>query len=82
MELSWLSDWRVGLKILCARGTGLIPGIASYLVWYWGKWCEHVSSARNDPALNGYLEKSGVRKQEGCSKAQEEWPPTPIAVPG
>jgi hypothetical protein len=33
-----------------------------------------VSSARVDPALNGYLKKSGEGKQEGCAKAQDGWP--------
>ena len=28
-----------------------------------------VSSARVDPALNGYLEKSGEGKEKGCVKA-------------
>ena len=46
-------------------------------VWDGGQWRDSVSLARVDPALNGYLEKSGEGKQEGCAKAQDGWPPTP-----
>jgi len=30
----------------------------------------------------GTWRKSGEGKQEGCAKAQDGWPPTPIALPG
>jgi len=60
---------------------GSILVVTSYLVWDRGLWRDSVSSARVDPALNGYLEKSGEGKQEGCVKAQNGWPPTPIALP-
>ena len=36
-----------------------------------------VCSARVDPVLNGYLEKSGEGKQEGCVKEQDGWPLAP-----
>ena len=68
---------RAAYEILCPRGTGLIPVVTSYLVWDGGQWCDSVSSARVDPALNGYLEKSGEGKQEGYVKAQDGWPPAP-----
>ena len=54
-----------------------IPVMTSYLVWDGGQWRDSVSSARVDPALNGYLEKSGEGKQEGCVKAQDGWSPNP-----
>ena len=38
---------------------GSSPGVASYLDWNEGRWCDSVSSTRVNPALNGYLEKSG-----------------------
>ena len=63
---SWLSGWRTGMGILFPRGTGSIPVGTSYLVWDGGQLCDSVSSARVDPALNGYLEKSGEGKQEVC----------------
>ena len=68
---SWLSGWRAGVGIPCARGTGSIPVMISYLVWDGGQWRDSISSARVNPALNGYQEKSGDGKQEGCAKAQD-----------
>ena len=38
------------------------PSVPNYLVWGTGQWCDSVSSARVDPALNGYLETSGEGK--------------------
>ena len=38
---------------------GSSPGVAAYLVWNGGQECDSVSSARVNPALNGYLEDSG-----------------------
>ena len=70
------------MEILCPRGTGSIPVVTSYLVWDGGQWRDSVSSAKVDPALNGYLEKSGEGKKEGGVKAQDGWPPTPLALPG
>ena len=70
-QSSWLSGWRAGVGIPCPRDTGSIPVVTSYLVWDGGQWCDSVSSARVDPALNGYLEKSEESKQEGCVKAQD-----------
>ena len=49
--------------------SGSIPGVVSFLVWDAGQWCDPVSLARVNPALNGYLEKSGEGKQEGFAKA-------------
>ena len=66
------------MGILCPRGTGSIPAVTSSLVWDGSQWRDSVSSARVDPALNGYLEKSGEGKQEGCVKAQDGWPHPPI----
>ena len=77
LEPSWLSGWHAGVGILCPRGTDSIPVVTSYLVWKGGQWCNSVSSARVDPALNGYLEKSGEGQQEGFVKAQDGWPPAP-----
>ena len=74
---SWLSGWHAGVENMCPRGTGSIPVVTSHLVWDGGQWCDSVSSARVDPALSGYLEKSGEGKQEGCAKAQDNWPPAP-----
>jgi len=34
-----------------------------------GQWLDTLNSVRVDPSLNGYLEKSGEGKQEGCAKA-------------
>ena len=68
---SWLSGWHAGLRILCPRGKGSVPGIASYLVLDGGKWSDSISSARVDPTLNGQLEKSREDKQERCAKAQD-----------
>ena len=56
---------------------GSNPGVPNSSVWDGGQWRDSVSLARVDPALNGYLEKSGEDKQEGCAKAQDGWPPTP-----
>ena len=40
-----------------------------------GQWGDSARSAIVDPALN----KEG--KQDGCSKAQDGWPPGPMALP-
>ena len=66
-----------GFGILCLRGRGLESQCAQFFSWDGGQWRDSVSLARVDPALNGYLEKSGEGKQEGCAKAQDGWPPTP-----
>ena len=65
------------MRILCLWGTGLILGVTGHFVWDGGQWRDSVSSARVDPALNGYLEKPGEGKQERCAKAQDGWPLTP-----
>ena len=57
--------------------TGSNPSVPNCLVWDGSQWRDSVSLARVDPPLNGYLEKSGEGKQEGCAKAQDGWPPTP-----
>jgi len=44
---------------------GSISVVTSYLVCDGAQWHDSVSSARVDPALNGYLEKSREGKQEG-----------------
>ena len=45
-------------------------------------YCYSVSLDRVNSALNGYLEKFGEVKQEGCANAQDVWPQPPIALPG
>ena len=55
-------DWCAGFRILCLRGRGFESSVPNYLVWDGGQWRDSVSSARFDPALNGYLEKSGEGK--------------------
>jgi len=47
-----------------------------------GQCCDSVGSARVNPFVYGYLKKSVEGKQEMCAKAQDGWPPTPIALPG
>ena len=53
----------------------------NFFVWFQqkkGKFStDSVSLARVDPALNGYLKKSGEGKQKGCAKAQDGWLPAP-----
>jgi len=56
IQASWLSGWCAGVGIRCPRGTGSIPVVTSYLVLD-GVSGVTVSSARVDPALNGYLGK-------------------------
>ena len=73
----WLSGWCAGVEILSPRGMGSIPVVISYLVRDGGQWRDSVSSARVDPALNGYRVKSVEGKQEGCVKALDGWPPAP-----
>ena len=34
------------------------PDVTDYLVWNKDQWCDSVSSARVNPSLNAYLEKS------------------------
>ena len=41
-----------------------------------GRWRDSISSARVDSALNGYMEKSGEGKHEGCATVQDGWPST------
>ena len=43
----------------CEGSTASVP---NYLIWDGGHWRDSVSSASVDPALNGYLEKSGEGK--------------------
>ena len=71
---SWLSGWRPCVRNFCTRGVDSIPVVTSYLVWDGGQWRDSLSSARVDPALNGYLEKSREGKQEGCVEAQDGYP--------
>ena len=61
---------------------GWNPSVPNCLVWDGRQLCDSASLARVDPALNGYLEKSGEGKQEGCAKAQDGCPPPPVALPG
>jgi hypothetical protein len=78
-----LAKWTcAGLRILCPRGTGSIPGVASYLVWDAGQWCDSVSLARVDPALNEYLENLGKVSRKGVRKHKMSGPQPPIALPG
>jgi len=53
----------------------LIPDVAGYLVWDGGQLRDSVSSARVNPAPNGYLGKSGEGKQETRTKEQDGWSP-------
>ena len=57
--------------------TGSNPSVPNSSVWDGGQWRDSVSLARVNPALNGYMAKSGEGKQEGCAKAQDGWPPPP-----
>ena len=57
---------RLDLKFLVLEDKGSSLGVNGYYFWNEGQWRESVSSARFDSALNGYLEKSGEGKQEGC----------------
>ena len=59
------------------EGWGSNPIVFNYSVWDGGQWRDYVSSAIVDPALNGYLEKSGEGEQEGSKLAQGSLPPTP-----
>jgi len=52
---------------LVFQGEGLNPSVTNYLVWDGGQSRDSVSSARVNPALNGYLELSGEGKQEECA---------------
>jgi hypothetical protein len=55
---------RTGTRILVLLG-----------VWNMDQWLDFVSSARVNPALNEWLEKSGEGKQEGYATAQDGCPP-------
>ena len=68
----------VSFWILCLRGRGFESQCPNCSVWDGGQWRDSVSLARVDPALNGYLEKYGEDKQEGCAKAQDGCPPPPL----
>ena len=61
--------WCAGFGITCLRGRGFESQRTEFSVWDGGQWRDSVSLARVNPALNGYLEKSGEGKQEGCAKA-------------
>ena len=82
---NWRTPIRVGILTVGALDSGSLvwedagssPSVPNSSVWDGGQWRDSVSLARVDPALNGYLEKSGEGKQEGCAKAQDGWPPTP-----
>ena len=80
-----LAEWNGALNLgsFVREGESSNPSVLSYLVLSGDQWRDSVSSAKVDPALNGYPEKSGEGKQEGCAKAQDGWLRTPaIAVPG
>ena len=51
-----------GFVILYPKSDVSNPSVSYYLVSDGDQWCDSVSSARVDPALNGYLEKSGEDK--------------------
>ena len=70
-------DWCAEFRILCPRRRRFESQFNQLFGLDEGQWCDSVSSARVNPALNGYLEKSGEGKQEGCAKAQDGWPPAP-----
>ena len=69
--------WCAGFGSFVWEDAGSNPSVPNSSVWDGGQWRDSVSLARVDPAINGYLEKSGEGKQEGCAKAQDGWPPTP-----
>ena len=69
----WL-DLALDLGSSVWKDAGSNPGVPNCSVWDGSQWRDSVSLARVDPALNGYLEKSGEGKQEGCAKAQDGWP--------
>ena len=68
--------WCAGFESFVCKDAGSNPGVPNRSVWDGSQWRDSVSLARVYPALNGYLEKSGEGKQEGCAKAQDGWPPT------
>ena len=78
-DLAALAEWVGALDSISLvwEDAGSNPSVPNSSVWDGGQWCDSVSLARVDPALNGYLEKSGEGKQEGCAKAQVGWPPAP-----
>ena len=66
------------LSFLLRENRGTSTGVAGYLVWNRGQWCDSVTSARVHPALNGYLGKSGVKTRE----TSDDLPPTLHWTPG
>ena len=57
------------LRSFVREGEGSNTNVPNYLFWDGDQLRDSVGSARVDPALNGYLEKSGEGKQEGCAKS-------------
>ena len=74
-----LAEWVGALDSgsLVWEDAGSNPSVPNSSVWDGGQWRDCVSLARVDPALKGYLEKSGEGKQEECVKAQDGRPPAP-----
>ena len=73
---SWPSGLVCWIQDPFSERADLNPSVANCSVWDGGQWRDSVSLAKVDPALNGYLEKSGEGKQEGCAKVQDGWPST------
>ena len=75
--VEWLARWICNPLF---EGQGFDSYCSWFFVWDRGQWHDSVSSATVDPALNGYLVKSGEGKQEGCTKVQDG-SPLPITLP-
>ena len=57
--MEWVCRLNLGSFVCKYRGSS--PGFTGYLGWSGSQWHDSIRSARDDPALNGYLESSGGR---------------------
>ena len=71
----WIGALYLGFFV--REGEGWNPTVPNYLVSDRGQRRNSIGSDRFDPTPNGYLEKSGEGKQEGCAKKGDGWPPNP-----